>query len=340
MNGRSFPVTDNLYDALKHIRDLLSFLHAGLDRVTQSSEKPVTPLFWIDAICIDQGNLDEKSKEVPKITQIYSKAFTVLIWLGTIEDLQLNPAGLGFLLNMLERVLPVSDFPKPSLEFDGHSGPANSDDTATNHLKIYGGIMMNNWFSLVWVLQQYCLSQRQPIVIIGYAKFAFQSLYGFAPNLNQIADNPDPNIRNKLGSLARMVQNLAKISFEPMYMPEYFGSHEFSQRSAAQKLLWIIVNLGSKKSKVPHDKIYRILGLIDVDSLPSDLRPNYKLPYKQVCRSYTRYLIQENKDLSLLMFSSPEPLENEPSWVVDFRSTSPWALELMWLKLDTSLMTG
>ncbi len=325
VNSRAFPVTDNLYDALKHIRDLLPFFSTGIAEVTQRDQG--TPLFWIDALCINQGNLDEKSKEVPKMAQLYSKAFTVLVWLGTIQDLQPDPAGLDFLLTVLETVVPVSDFPKPQLEADRHSGLSMSDDTAADHLKIYARILMNDWFKRVWVLQEYCLSQRQPIVLVGHAMLSFQALYGYAPNLEQIADNPDPEIRNKLGSLANLVQSLAKISFGPKYMPKYISSPEFSQRSAAQKLLWIIMNLGSRVSTVPHDQIYGILGLIDIDSLPIELRPNYSLPYGCVCRSYTKYLMEKSKDLRLLMFFNPNSLDEEPSWVVDFRTISPWALE-------------
>jgi len=325
VNNRLVPVTDNLYDALKHIRDVLTNFRTGIAEATQKDQG--APLFWIDAICINQEDLDEKSREVPKMTQIYSKAFTVLVWLGTIQSLEAEPAGFNFLLTVLDMVVPVADFQKPQLELHHNSRPAMSDDTAADHLKIYARILMNDWFKRVWVLQEYCLSQRQPTVLLGHAMLSFQALYGYAPNLEQVANNPDPEIRNKLGSLANLVQSLAKVSFGPTYMPEHFSSFDFRQRSTAQRLLWILMNLGSKVSTVPHDQIYGVLGLIGMDALPSELRPNYSLPYQSVCRSYSRYLIEETKDLRFLMFSNPPLLEEEPSWVVDFRTISPWALE-------------
>jgi hypothetical protein len=37
---------------------------------------------WIDAICIDQGDEDEKMQQIPLMGDVYSKAATVYVWLG------------------------------------------------------------------------------------------------------------------------------------------------------------------------------------------------------------------------------------------------------------------
>lgn len=37
---------------------------------------------WIDAICIDQGNDDEKAQQIPMMKDIYMTAHTTYIWLG------------------------------------------------------------------------------------------------------------------------------------------------------------------------------------------------------------------------------------------------------------------
>lgn len=39
-------------------------------------------MLWVDAICIDQGNIAEKNTQVPLMSTIYSHA-AVLVWLGT-----------------------------------------------------------------------------------------------------------------------------------------------------------------------------------------------------------------------------------------------------------------
>ena len=38
---------------------------------------------WVDAICIDQSNMEERNDQVKRMVQIYSMAQEVLIWLGS-----------------------------------------------------------------------------------------------------------------------------------------------------------------------------------------------------------------------------------------------------------------
>lgn len=65
VNGCDFQVTRNLYTALVHLRD------NQLERI-----------LWIDAICINQEDDDEKSEQIPLMRSIYAQADRVLVWLG------------------------------------------------------------------------------------------------------------------------------------------------------------------------------------------------------------------------------------------------------------------
>ena len=58
-------ITDNLYNALYRLR-----------------QRSQARLLWIDAICINQSDVDEKSWQVQMMAEIYQNADRVLIWLG------------------------------------------------------------------------------------------------------------------------------------------------------------------------------------------------------------------------------------------------------------------
>jgi len=66
-----FEVTSNCHSALWHLRKKL-----GSFRI------------WVDAICINQQDGDEKSQQIPLMGDIYSKSALVYVWLGedTSED--------------------------------------------------------------------------------------------------------------------------------------------------------------------------------------------------------------------------------------------------------------
>ena len=66
MNGADVKVSRNLFSALIHLR---------------SRTQP--RVLWIDALCINQNDTDEKNKQIPLMLFIYSRAKGVLVWLGT-----------------------------------------------------------------------------------------------------------------------------------------------------------------------------------------------------------------------------------------------------------------
>ena len=64
LNGTTFGVTRNLHRALRQLRS-----HGY-------------PAVWVDALCIDQSDLEERSLQVNRMRAIYRKAAGVAIWLG------------------------------------------------------------------------------------------------------------------------------------------------------------------------------------------------------------------------------------------------------------------
>ncbi|PNP78687.1 hypothetical protein FNYG_08033 [Fusarium nygamai] len=65
-DGQNMHIGRNLYDALTHIQ---------LEQQTRR--------LWVDAICINQGDNAEKSKQVSRMRDIYASAVKTLMWIGT-----------------------------------------------------------------------------------------------------------------------------------------------------------------------------------------------------------------------------------------------------------------
>jgi hypothetical protein len=61
----NLDITQNLYTALLHLRD-----------------HDCSRILWVDAICINQENDEEKEYQISLMTEIYSKALRVAVWLG------------------------------------------------------------------------------------------------------------------------------------------------------------------------------------------------------------------------------------------------------------------
>lgn len=88
-NGYRIPITKNCRDALRHLQALFG---------------PLT--VWIDAICINQRDIREKSQQIELMGEIFMWAKTVYIWFGAgspetdaaMEYLSSTPAYLACLI--------------------------------------------------------------------------------------------------------------------------------------------------------------------------------------------------------------------------------------------------
>jgi hypothetical protein len=91
VNKQTLKVTANFFQAL---RDLQA--KHGVRRL------------WIDAICIDQENLQERARQIRKMRGIYTLSFAAVGWLGEEKD------GSAQALDLLDRLAsfhdPVDDF--------------------------------------------------------------------------------------------------------------------------------------------------------------------------------------------------------------------------------------
>lgn len=80
-------VPRNVFFALQYLR------HEGNTRT-----------LWIDAICINQEDLDERSEQVVHMLQIYKNASRVIVWLGNeFEDSHLGMMSMKYLDEKIQR---------------------------------------------------------------------------------------------------------------------------------------------------------------------------------------------------------------------------------------------
>jgi hypothetical protein len=65
VDGRKFQVTRNLFVALSHLRN-------------ESRDR----LLWIDALCINQQDIAERSSQISQMAFLFHRADSVIAWLG------------------------------------------------------------------------------------------------------------------------------------------------------------------------------------------------------------------------------------------------------------------
>ncbi|KAF4965714.1 hypothetical protein FSARC_6497 [Fusarium sarcochroum] len=136
--------------------------HAALKRL-RKLDSPRT--LWIDAICINQASTSEKTHQLTLMTEIYRKAFQVVVYLGEgTEDTDVA-------LNCIREIDEPSDYGDRNT-VDNGTGPVRDKKAA---LKV---LFERPWFHRVWVLQEITFAQKA-IILCGGHELDWESLRAF-----------------------------------------------------------------------------------------------------------------------------------------------------------------
>lgn len=119
-------------------------LHARLSLILS---RYVCRTLWIDSICINQTDLDERSQQVQMMSMIYTRSSNVCIWLG--EDTDDDELAINFIH---EEIAHLRNFDTIS-----------SDETYSEKWHALMMLMQREWFTRRWVVQEIALAKRAQI---------------------------------------------------------------------------------------------------------------------------------------------------------------------------------
>jgi hypothetical protein len=174
LNGQLMHVHHNLHTALPHLAL----------RGTSQSRRPI----WIDAICINQSDEQEKTEQIGHMNKTYQRAETVWVWLGLAAEQEKVPEAIT-LLNYIAYAgnKTQEDWPRIGRDVTDALGVGGLDPciwTAALHL------MQNTWYRRVWCLQEAALAEKI-ICLCGEHEIAFELLEEAimsAPPLRELYD--------------------------------------------------------------------------------------------------------------------------------------------------------
>jgi hypothetical protein len=300
VNEQEFQATRNLSDALRQLR--------------QAGEAFVEQEIWIDAICINQTDIDEKSKQVPRMADIYSMATRVVIWLGRNTSEEEPVFARGFESRARLHELYVRDVAGTGTTFDEWDYEDTHPELAEAEketLDIWPMMSRRPWFKRIWTIQEFCLAGDSSVFYAGAHSITVGALklWGGAGLAAFSSSRNKTEMRTMFGRRMWFQDQLSSATIQ--------GG---AALNAVSSLLELIVRTGCVATSVPHDRIYGLLALATLihRNLPEDLEPNYLLSYESVYETYARFLIGWTGDLRILLCGRND-LRGVPSWVPDFR---------------------
>jgi hypothetical protein len=295
---------------------MLIRITANLDAALRRLRHPDQPrLIWVDAICINQADIIEKSHQVQNMREIYANAKQVVVWLGKAEkkdslafnSLRRLHVRMGFIEDswFLIRLGWYKD--KSGNVFSGGAHRSMVTDIEYEHLI---NLLCRQWFRRTWVIQEVA-SAQSAIILYGEESMQWEA---FADVYMRLGDQFLP-----VGQFAGQYAQHAL---------ESIAAIETARRShsgpLAMTLFHILVATSFSKCKYQRDKIFAVLGLAKDWKEKKVLIPDYDTREEKALEVFKEFAVTDtnhNRDLRILSCASgPSALEDPPlpSWVPDW----------------------
>lgn len=144
-DGQGLQVTETLFTTLLQLQHLLTSKNLTEEvgmTYFESLPVPRSKYIWIDQICINQRNLDERSAQVPLMNKIFIAAQYVFAWIGDLDD-------LGFL--GLTVALDRGRNRSPDNRSDHSDVSYEKLGTEQKNLYAMAALLSRQWFRRAWV---------------------------------------------------------------------------------------------------------------------------------------------------------------------------------------------
>jgi hypothetical protein len=314
LQGIDFNVTPNLENALRYIR------YEDRDRE-----------LWIDAICINQDDLDERTAQVRMMAQIYATAETTVSWLGVAsedsdEALELMRR-LGSWTKEHDDVLFDDDFEDQTRIGQQDRETQNAIDViealgfplTSQNWPAFWRLLERPYWTRVWIIQElaargrilrssgvlYCGAQRVKRVDLDYccSLILYIVLYGrITPRDGALPEPMRSMLVNGHPPGLTMVQTLAACS-----------------DNVNRKMEWLLRVTSRFKATDPRDKLFALIGLAAESNL---VDPDYTKDLATVLRDFVESHISRYANLTALLGNRYKVSIDGPSWLPDMSAAA------------------
>lgn len=253
-------VTTNLESALRHLR----------------KEKQIRRL-WIDALCINQKNEDEKRAQVQRMDRIYANAVSTTVWLGGYHGLE-EPEWCGRRQpgdcehsRQIEAAFKYVTFLSGSPTFPGSNLEPDEQRLFLASRQGLIELAKRGWWERLWVIQEVSLSTGRVFIRCGHNTCEFENFR----SVWWFLFRKYPELRHDFSPSTYLITTTDAFCYSsahdqssPLceYRHKRFGlfssRHSFhSLRFPDRVLLILLRTSGRFKCRDDRDRLYAVLGV-------------------------------------------------------------------------------
>lgn len=253
---------------------------------------------WVDAICINQADADERSQQVAIMAVIYRRATAVIAWLGpaTCES--------DFGMSCLETL-------GAKVEADWHTGTMRSrtseahwsDGTkvlpfSKRELMALFAVLDRPWWARLWIYQEIRLCTHKAVLKCGLRELPWSAV-----------SDAVFCILNKPSAIELL---------SPENVPDLPSAAELCDVKWYNILDLLDISSG-RQCLDPRDKVYALLSVLVPVDLALGLRADYNKSVADVYHDLAVRHVTKSEQLEILIHvRRPQKVAGLPSWVPDW----------------------
>ena len=331
-----------VFDATIYCDGLAKAITRTLETALKNFRHPTDSIMlWVDQICINQDDLEEKKQQIPLMSRIYTRSFNTVVWLGEADGHDIAGT-FDFLNEITVRLQYANEVACPEGLTDVQLPPGDSPlwtDLVT--------FLSRPWFQRLWIIQEVVLS-KEVWVMCGRHILPWRRLATPCSNMNLSGISSWLSTRRQSaeagGATAVIPTNGWDACDQLSREQEYYQSHN----GQGGTLFSLIRTYRNTLCWDPRDKIYGVLALTsswESGRVHVDYTSDYPFTalYRDIAKSKikgmqasivsdpedTRVLVAESIHQILVEIDGPaRTSEGLPSWVPDWataRRTIPIA---------------
>jgi hypothetical protein len=268
------PLTESAGDAIRSIS-----AHVDLPSI----------FIWIDQVCIDQENPEEKATQVSLMKKIYERAGNIIVWLGPESD----NSHL-----VIEKIREVSAFPNDGkqIPWAQYREVADSDDFQKDASlwEAMWKFLTREWFSRAWVLQEATANPGRTFFFCGEDYVHWHELNLFYAFLQSVSNSKWLAGMEFQGNLRFLWPDI------PIERFMRFQAHRVNFPKG-WPFLTLLEQVRSARASDPRDKLFPFIQFAsDVERTVPHFKVDYLKPLADVLVDFVLWYLNSHRDLKFL----------------------------------------
>lgn len=312
-SGVEVPVTRSCVDVLSSL----------LKNIFKSGKGFV----WIDQLCVDQENLDERAEQILLMKKIYAGAGIVVSWLDKLENLTCGMDIHGDeytpiatppedVSSEIRKSRPDADkveeadetkalvqylgaYSRTRLAEYRRGEPASLKDMPTS-LRAWDhviAIFSHHYFERRWIIQEIIAKpQHEACMLIDHGRMLlWADIQGCATMLMMVEQGLAEEIYPAIPSGVRTKLSTSSDAYRCIH--KTFNIRDTKATGEGMTLLELLVECKMFKNTNERDRVFALNGLASDGHLS---KPNYHIPTAQLLLAIARYQIMHEKGITIL----------------------------------------